>query len=550
MLQSLQIQNYAIIKEVTISFDKRLNIITGETGAGKSIIMGALGLILGERADNKILHTYADKCIVEGLFDITPYNLSAFFNEHELDYDSTCVIRREITANGKSRAFINDTPVNLHTLRQLGEFLIDIVSQHQTLELNDSSFQLNMVDEIADTTVLLKEYAESYNHYKTLESTVAKLIAQEQQSKADEDYYQFQLNELQEANIKPNEQEQLEKNLELLNNADAIQQSAGKAAAWMDNNEENIITQLVQIKLLLQPQAKFHQNIKDLINRLDSCIIELKDIAAECEQISEQTQANPEQLLQTEERLQLLFSLQKKHRVDTNSALLIIQSEIEKKLQNIGTIQAQIEDVQQQLIHTENSLIQLATKLTHKRTKAIPEIEKNIQKLLAQVAMPDAQLIVKHSQTDSFTPSGKDDIQFLFSANKGQPLQHLQKVASGGELSRLMLCIKSLISDKIALPSIVFDEIDTGISGETALKVAQVMKQHSKHHQVIAITHLPQIAGKADAHFYVSKSTKNNETSTLIKRLNETEQLEEIARMLHGAKLSAKVLEAAKELIG
>jgi DNA repair protein RecN (Recombination protein N) len=550
MLQSLHIRNYAIIKAVDINFDRRLNIITGETGAGKSILMGALGLILGERADSKSLHNPEDKCVVEGTFTIGSYHLKQFFETNELDYDTTCLIRREITPNGKSRAFVNDTPVNLTVLKELGEQLIDIVSQHQTLELNEEQFQLSIIDAIADTEKQKAEYSTSFRLYKKTERELKELIEKEAKARTDEDYLKFMLTELVEANLNADEQAELEKQLEILSNAENIQVAAGSANRTLSEDEQSIIDQIQQIKATLQPASKHHQGLLELYNRLDSTIIELKDVSAELEAIAENTQANPEALQKTEDRLQLIFDLQKKHRVTTNAELLTLKQQMESNLTSIGSLQNEILDVEYKLSQLKESLTKQAEQLSVKRAKAIPVIEKNIHELLKQVEMPDAKISVDHKILPDFTETGTDFISLLFSANKGQQLQPISKVASGGELSRLMLCVKSLISDKVALPSIVFDEIDTGISGEAAIKVSQVMKKHASQHQVIAITHLAQIAGKADAHFFVHKTSDKTSTNTHIKQLSENERLEEIARMLHGANPSPKVLEAARELIG
>ena len=550
MLQSLHIRNYAIIKQVEITFDNKLNIITGETGAGKSILMGALGLILGDRAEGNLLYNADEKCVVEGTFLIKEYNVKSFFEQQELDYDNTCILRREIAANGKSRAFVNDTPVNLSVLKELGEQLIDIVSQNQTLELNREQFQLQMVDAIAETETTLLGYKQAYKDYKKTERALQSLREQELKARTDEDYLNFILQELGEANLQADEQELLEKQLEILSNAEHIQQAAGTAAAQLSNEETSLIDQLKQLKASLQPAAKHHPGLLELLQRIESSTLELKDIADELETIAEQTQSDPASLQQTEDRLQLLFNLHKKHRVNNNTELLALQHKLQADLLVIGSLQQDIEHQEKVLATLEKQLKADGKKLHDARAKAIPVIEKNIHELLQQVEMPNARIQIEHKQLEQFGPEGTDAIKMLFAANKGQGFQPINKVASGGELSRLMLCIKSLIADKVALPSIVFDEIDTGISGEAALKVSQVMKKHAAHHQVLAITHLPQIAGKADAHFYVYKTTDATSTHTHIKKLNEQERLEEIARMLHGANPSAKVIEAARELIG
>jgi len=550
MLKELHIRNYAIIKEVDIAFNNKLNIITGETGAGKSILMGALGLILGERADTKSLMNADDKCVIEGVFDVSTYSIKSYFDQNELDYDNTCILRREIAPNGKSRAFINDTPVNLNQLKDLGSQLVDIVSQHQTLDLNNSDFQLSIVDAIADNNPDLEQYKQSYKQYKQTEKILAELIERESKAKTDEDYLQFILNELNEANPLPNEQEELEKQLEILSNAETIQQSAGVAFSALNADEQGVIEVLREIKANLNNGSKHHLGLQDLLKRIDSSMIELKDIAAELENIAEQTQANPSELERIDARLQLIFNLQKKHRVTNNVELIAFKNEVEEKLSNIGSLTDEIVNMQKTLNDLKQHISKQAKQLSDKRSKAIPQIEKRVNELLVQVQMPDAHIkISQHVLNETFNTNGIDQIELLFAANKGSSFQPINKVASGGELSRLMLCIKSLISDKVALPTIVFDEIDTGISGEAAMKVSNVMKQHAAKHQVIAITHLPQIAGKADTHLLVYKNNSKDTTQTYIKTLSKEERVGEIARMLHGENPSEKVLEAAKELI-
>jgi len=551
MLKELHIRNYAIIKEVDIAFNNKLNIITGETGAGKSILMGALGLILGERADTKSLMNANDKCVIEGVFDISTYSIKSYFDQHELDYDTTCILRREIAPNGKSRAFINDTPVNLNQLKDLGSQLVDIVSQHQTLDLNNSDFQLSIVDAIADNNLDLEQYKLSYKQYKQTEKLLSVLIEREAKAKTDEDYLQFILNELNEVNPLPTEQEELEKQLEVLSNADTIQQCAGVAFGALNADDQGLIEVLREIKVNLGNGSKHHAGLQDLVKRIDSAMIELKDIAAELENISEQIQANPSDLERIDTRLQLIFNLQKKHRVANNNELISFKLEVEEKLNNIGSLSDEIINTQKLLSDLKLKISKQAAQLSDRRAKAIPQIEQRVNELLVQVQMPDAKIkISQQILSDALNPNGIDQIDLLFAANKGSSLQPINKVASGGELSRLMLCIKSLISDKVALPTIVFDEIDTGISGEAAMKVSNVMKQHAAKHQVIAITHLPQIAGKADSHLLVYKNNDQDTTQTYIKTLSKEERIGEIARMLHGENPSDKVLEAAKELIG
>jgi DNA repair protein RecN (Recombination protein N) len=551
MLKELHIRNYAIIKEVDIAFDAKLNIITGETGAGKSILMGALGLILGERADTRSLLNTDDKCVIEGSFDIKEYKLKTYFDNNELDYDSTCILRREIAPNGKSRAFINDTPVNLNQLKELGSQLVDIVSQHQTLDLNDSGFQLGIIDAIAGSETILADYTRLYHSFRQTEKQLTALQDNEAKAKQDEDYLNFILNELNEANPQPAEQEELESRLEVLSNAETIRQGAANASQALNGSDGAILDALRSVKTSLAQAAKYHTGLNDLVKRIDSSLIELKDVVSELDTVAENTQANPQELEQIDNRLQLLFNLQKKHRLANNTELIAYMGEVAARVKSIGSLSDEIADTQARLAGLKKQLEEQASVLSKKREKAIPDIEKNVNALLVKVQMPDARIRVAHEViTGQFMQHGIDRIELQFAANKGSAFQPINKVASGGELSRLMLCIKSLISDKIALPTIVFDEIDTGISGEAALKVSEVMKNHAVKHQVIAITHLPQIAGKADNHLFVYKTTDKTSTHTHIKSLTPNERVEEIARMLHGANPSEKVIEAARELMG
>jgi len=551
MLQKLSIKNYAIISQVEIEFHKGLNIITGETGAGKSILMGALGLVLGERADAKAITNGEEKCVIESHFDIKNYQLNTFFSESELDYDDHCIIRREITSNGKSRAFINDTPVNLNQLKDLGAMLIDVVSQHETLALNEAVFQLSIVDAIANNVELLGNYKQLFLNYKKQEKHLKDLIEQEAKLKQDEDYYQFIFNELVEANLQENEQIELEDNLNLLSNAEEIKSVTYNTYAALDLTEPSLIDQLRSLKSSLWPIVKHNKTIGELSNRLEQTIVELKDISAELETISEKTSANPNELASVETRLQLLYNLQKKHRVASNLELLQLQQKLDNDLQTSFSLQLEIEKTTKELLEQKEKLIQQAEILSKKRNEIIPSIEQKVKQLLFDVSMPDAVLKISNEVLDTqlINATGIDKIEFLFAANKGSNFQPINKVASGGELSRLMLCVKSLISEKVNLPSIVFDEIDTGISGEAALKVSEVLKKHAQKHQVLAITHLPQIAAKADAHFNVFKQNDNDKTYSNIRLLNKAEQINEIAVMLSGNNPTEQVILAAKELI-
>ncbi len=552
MLKSLKIRNYAIIRQTEINFHTGLSIITGETGAGKSILMGALGLILGERADSKVILEGTDKCVVEACFDIEAYGLADFFNEKELDYEPLCIVRRELTAAGKSRAFINDTPVNLPVLKELGLNLVDIVSQHETLALNEAKFQLDVLDAIAQCAKEKANYSTAFQTTTALRKKLNDLYQREERAKKDEDYLRFVLNELNELNPKAEEQEELEKKLDELSHAETIQQASNEASQMLDGNESSLVDLIRTAKTILAPAAKHQKDLQAILPRLESNLLELKDIAAELEQIGNKTLSDPKLMAEIEARLQIIFSLLKKHRVQNLAELIELQAKFEQQLNDISSLESTILACKKDLAAQEENLQSLAVQLSNKRKLALPGILDKVNNLLIQVAMPNAHFEIEFNELafEKATKDGIDEVSFLFSANKGFTPQAISKVASGGELSRLMLCIKSLIADQVKLPTVVFDEIDTGISGEAAQKVAAVMRKHAKSHQVIAISHLPQIAGKADQHLYVYKSNEGLQTQTAIKTLSETERIEEIARMLSGENPSDKVLAAARELIG
>ncbi len=552
MLKSLKIRNYAIIRQSEINFHTGLSIITGETGAGKSILMGALGLILGERADSKVILEGTDKCVVEACFDIEAYGLADFFNEKELDYEPLCIVRRELTAAGKSRAFINDTPVNLPVLKELGLNLVDIVSQHETLALNEAKFQLDVLDAIAQCAKEKANYSTAFQTTTALRKKLNDLYQREERAKKDEDYLRFVLNELNELNPKADEQDELEKKLDELSHAETIQQASNEASQMLDGNESSLVDLIRTAKTILAPAAKHQKDLQAILPRLESNLLDLKDIAAELEQIGNKTLSDPKLMAEIEARLQIIFSLLKKHRVQNLAELIELQAKFEQQLNDISSLESTILACKKDLAAQEENLQSLALQLSNKRKLALPGILDKVNNLLIQVAMPNAHFEIEFNELtfEKATKDGIDEVSFLFSANKGFTPQAISKVASGGELSRLMLCIKSLIADQVKLPTVVFDEIDTGISGEAAQKVAAVMRKHAKSHQVIAISHLPQIAGKADQHLYVYKSNEGLQTQTAIKTLSETERIEEIARMLSGENPSDKVLAAARELIG
>lgn len=549
MLQRLSISNYALIDNLEISFDKGLNILTGETGAGKSIILGALSLILGQRAESRYFFNQQKKCVIEGSFKIEGFHLKSFFEDNDLDYDTETVLRREISADGKSRAFVNDTPVNLNALKALGEKLIDIHSQHATLEINDPEFQLLIVDSVAKHDDLLSKYRTKFRAYKKSTSRLQQLIEESDKAKADLDYFQFQFDELEKASIAADEQELLEHELYALNNAGEIKKNLLSAYYLMNEGEASALIQLREAGHHLSSLEKFNPEISELHQRLNSAIIELKDIAAEVDTVEQRTHTNETRAEDINTRLSLIYNLQKKHRVNTNADLLQIQDDLSGKIQQAVFGDEAIEKLQKQLATDKKELEQLAAQLSANRSKVIPQIEKQVLETLAEMGMANSALKISTSNTSELTKDGVDQVRFLFSANKGHALAEMSKVASGGELSRLMLSIKSLVAQNTALPTIIFDEIDTGVSGEVANKVGQIMQKLADNLQVITITHLPQIASKGQSHYFVYKDDEGATTNTRIKQLDEQERILEIAKMLSGDKPGESALQNAKELL-
>ncbi|MGQ0829872.1 MAG: DNA repair protein RecN, partial [Bacteroidota bacterium] len=494
------------------------------------------------------------KCIVEASFNIKGYALKDFFKVNELDYEVTTTIRREIIpigigTEGKSRAFINDTPVTLAQLKELGDFLIDIHSQHQTLTLNGSEFQLSVVDAFAKHPELLEEYQSGYKNYKTLEKQLHELTEREAQAKKDLDYFQFQFNELEDAGLKPAEQIAMEQELETLNNSEGIKSNLSKAAHSLNGNEQNLLSSLSEIKLLLATFAKFKPEINELSIRINSSYIELKDIANELENLEQDIAYDPKRIEDLTQKLDAIYRLQQKHQVKTIEELIAIKDELSNKLLDFSSLETQIEKVKKELTALHTSLTALAKKIAADRKKVIPKIEKEIASLLASLSMPNAQLRVEHTELETFSANGMDKVSFLFSANKGSGFKELNKVASGGELSRLMLSIKSLIAQLTALPTIIFDEIDTGVSGDVADKVGSIMNHISKAMQVITITHLPQIASKGKSHLFVYKEDKNGKTYSNIRKLSSDERIQEIAKMLSTGNPTSAAISNAKELL-
>lgn len=549
MLKNLKIQNFALIQETEVKFNNGLTVITGETGAGKSILLGALGLTLGNRADVGVLSDKTKKCIIEAHFDIQKYDLDAFFNSYELDKEDISVIRREITPDGKSRAFINDTPVNLTVLKELGDNLIDIHSQHETLLLKETNFQFELIDAFANTLGEVINFKKEFNQLQKLKKHLQELVEQEIQAKKDLDYFQFQHNELEDANIKPGELEALEQESETLENAEYIKTNLAKSAAIIADGDENILSALALIKQNLQAVSKFGKSFQDLFERLNSAAIELKELASDIENCQDEIVHDPNRLEDVNTQIDKINRLLKKHNVNTENDLIIIKDEIEKKLQQFNSLTSDIEKIQKEIISKEKNCRVQAESISEKRKKAAPNIEKKIKEMLSTLSMSNAQFKIELKQQNELLTTGIDTLMFLFTANKGVDFKELHKTASGGELSRLMLCLKALLAEKTNLPTIIFDEIDTGVSGEVADKIGNILFEMGKTIQVVAITHLPQMASKGSNHLFVYKSDSSEKTISNIKSLSKSERIEEIAKMLSAGKPTEIALKNAKELL-
>lgn len=552
MLKRLFVKNYILIDELDISFDKGMSVITGETGAGKSILLGALELILGQRADSGALLHKNSKCIIEGTFQLSKDSYSDFFTRNDLDFESETHIRREITTEGKSRAFINDSPVNLATLKELSQQLVDIHSQHETMLLNSGSFQLQLVDAYAKNNKHLVTYKNTYSKLKFEKQQLDSLKAEESKGKADLDYFNFQLTELGEALLNNSEeQSQLEQDLEKLENAEEIKEKLFSAYQSINGGEITLLSNLKACATQLQSLVKFDARYQEFYNRLNSSSVELKDIADELEDAANEINADSQQLQIITERLNLIYRLQQKHRVSSIQELMDIEANLAEKVTSIGSLQDRIEAIEKQIIVLNKELITTADILSANRKKAIPKIENEINKMLVEVALPAASIKIDciDLSPDDYTSEGGNQIKFLFTANKGGTHKEISKVASGGELSRLMLCIKAMMAELSDMPTVIFDEIDTGISGETAAKVGSIVKRMSENHQVIAITHLPQMAGKGHHHYFVFKTEGKEKTHTSLKLLNDSERIQEIARMLSGEQLTEAAIDNAKALI-
>ena len=551
MLQSLYIQNYALIEKLDISFQTGFSVITGETGAGKSIILGAIGLLLGQRADIKSIKQGTQKCIVEARFNVSSYNIETFFTENDIEYDMhECILRRELYATGKSRAFINDTPVSLPLIKELGEKLIDVHSQHQNLLLNHEDFQINVLDILSQNSKDLEEYRLLYNNYKQVLRELEKLTEQADKNRQDEDYIRFQLKQLDEAQLKGGEVEELEQEAEILTHAEDIKSALYKVEQIMCSDNMSLLSSSKECIQTLQSLSRIYAPSQEWINRLDSCYIELKDLSHEINHASENVEYNPTRLESVNDRLNLIYTLQQKHRVQTVEELINITEDYRNQLESITSYDERIAELNTQKEDLYTKLLDKAAVLTQERKIAAQEVEKQMKILLVPLGMPNVQFEVELTSRKVPDTLGMDSVKFLFSANKNGVMQQVASIASGGEIARVMLSLKAMIAGAVKLPTIIFDEIDTGVSGSIAEKMALIMQEIGKDdRQVISITHLPQIAAKGSTHYKVYKEDTDETTNSHIRQLTKEERITEIAHMLSGTNLTEAALNNAKALL-
>lgn len=552
MLRHLFIQNYALIDTLDIELEEGFSVITGETGAGKSILLGAIGLLLGQRADSKAIRTDAQRCVIEATFDLSNYQLKSLFEDIDVDYDGTeCVIRRELTAAGKSRAFVNDTPVGLTQLRQLGDCLIDIHSQHQNLLLANEDFQLNILDILAENQKELAEYVESYKEFKRIEKLLEETKKEAEKQQSEQDYLSFQLTQLEEANLQEGEDEELEEELQTLEHAEEIKTALYQANDLLQNESHSILQMLRTAGHALDGISHVLSSASELAERIESCRIELKDVAEELEGEAENIEYNPDRQAFVEERLSTIYDLERKHHVETLSELISIRNELTEKLNHIANSEEEILQLETTLKNIKEKVLAKADKLSRKRAKAALQMEKQMCNTLIPLGMPNIQFKVEIVKRNDPDVSGMDQVTFLFCANKNMALQPISHVASGGEIARVMLSLKALVSGAINMPTIIFDEIDTGVSGQIAERMALIMKEMGEKNgrQVISITHLPQIAAMGSHHYRVYKEDNESTTNSHIVRLNDAERVEEIAHMLSGSNLTEAAINNARTLL-
>lgn len=550
MIKKLSVSNYTLIDELHIDFSAGFSVITGETGAGKSIILGALSLILGQRADLKSLRRSDEKAVIEGVFDIASYHLRDFFDENELDYDEgECILRREILPSGKSRAFINDTPVSLAQLKTLGEQLIDIHSQHQNMLLADSRFQLRVVDTMAGDAALLADYREHYRRWRERLQAYTRLQEENRSGREEEDYLRYQLAQLDEAHLQEGEQEELEAELQTLQHAEEIKNELAVLQEFLHAEETGVVSLLNATLSRMRALSRLYPEVDEWAGRLESDYIDLKDIASTVDRSQENLNMDPERLAWVENRLDTYYSLQQKHRLASAAELLALRDSFAERLTRIENYDEELAVLKHEVDEAESQVRNLAKQLTRVRRQSAADISHTLTERVKPLGMPHLQFEIEVSPRPQFDETGGDAIRFLFSANKNQPLQPVSEVASGGEISRLMLSLKALVAHAMALPTIVFDEVDTGVSGEIADKMARIMREMSRCMQVISITHLPQVAAWGQTHYRVYKSDTATATATHLVRLTDSERVEEIARMLSGSSLTAAALDNARELL-
>ena len=550
MIKKLSVSNYTLIDELHIDFSAGFSVITGETGAGKSIILGALSLILGQRADLKSLRRSDEKAVIEGVFDIASYHLRDFFDENELDYDEgECILRREILPSGKSRAFINDTPVSLAQLKALGEQLIDIHSQHQNMLLADPRFQLRVVDTMAGDSALLADYREHYRRWRERLQAYTRLQEENRSGREEEDYLRYQLTQLDEAHLQEGEQEELEAELQTLQHAEEIKNELAVLQEFLHAEETGVVSLLNATLSRMRALSRLYPEVDEWAGRLESDYIDLKDIASTVDRSQENLNMDPERLAWVENRLDTYYSLQQKHRLASAAELLALRDSFAERLTRIENYDEELAALKHEVDEAESQVRNLAEQLTRVRRQSAANISSTLTERVKPLGMPHLQFEIEVSTRPQFDETGGDAIRFLFSANKNQPLQPVSEVASGGEISRLMLSLKALVAHAMALPTIVFDEVDTGVSGEIADKMARIMREMSRCMQVISITHLPQVAAWGQTHYRVYKSDTATATATHLVRLTDSERIEEIARMLSGSSLTAAALDNARELL-
>jgi DNA repair protein RecN (Recombination protein N) len=549
MLRSLSIKNYALIDEARIEFGPGFTVITGETGAGKSIMLGALGLVLGQRSDVSVIGDKENKCVIEAVFDISNYGLQSLFRDEDVDFDEEALLRREILPSGKSRAFVNDTPVNLNFLKSLSDRLIDVHSQHQNLLLGDNHFQLNVVDTVASNQSEKENYTEAYNTYKRLTKEKKKLEEMNARQREDQDYWEFQFKQLDDANLKEGEQSELEQELEQLTHVEEIKTALSHASQYLYESEQPMVQELFHLVEEFRKVASFLQGGVELLNRMESSYIELKDIAEEITDRGADVEFDPARQEVVQERLDLIYSLQQKHHVDSVEALIEIKADLAGRLEKLASFDEELAKLDKQIGEALGELENRSKVLTKTRESVFRQIEQTVQSQLRELGMPNARFAVRNNRVTEYGPNGQDNVSFLFSANKSGELTDIPKVASGGEISRVMLCVKSLLSSAKGLPTIIFDEIDSGVSGEIADRMGRIMQEMGRNIQVIGITHLPQIAGKGNYHFKVFKTETDHQTISSVKLLSKDERLAEIAGMLSGASVTDAALENARALL-